>query len=483
MKFTILIIDDEKNIREGLGAAFEMEGYEVRLAANGKEGLDCIAKGDIDLVITDLRMDGISGEEVLRRVTTETPGIPVIVLTGHGSIDAAVDAMRNGAYDFLTKPLNLDRLSMHVKRALERRELSLQHTQLKAEVSSAHTLDNMIGKSGEMQKVFTLIKKVAPTKASVLITGESGVGKELVADAIHNLSPRSAHEMIKVHCAALSETLLESELFGHEKGAYTGAEKMQKGRFELAHESTIFLDEIGELGLDEQAMLLKALEEKHYYPVGSDTEITSNFQLISGTNRDLRDDVRAGRFREDLYARINIWNYPLPALADRREDIEPNIAHQLALASQELGRTTRFNKEARAAYLNFALSPEAPWRGNFRDLAASIMRLATLAPQGRITTELVQAEIARLRWLWQDTSAPAASVIPAKANPDGLDLFDRLQLENVITVCRQHKTLAAAGRALYHISREQRATANDSDRLRKYLHKFGLTWADITAPS
>ena len=184
MKFTILIIDDEKNIREGLGAAFEMEGYEVRLAANGKEGLDLIAKGDIDLVITDLRMDGISGEEVLRRVTTETPGIPVIVLTGHGSIDAAVDAMRNGAYDFLTKPLNLDRLSMLVKRALERRELSLQHTQLKAEVSSAHTLDNMIGKSAEMQKVFTLIKKVAPTKASVLITGESGVGKELIANAL-----------------------------------------------------------------------------------------------------------------------------------------------------------------------------------------------------------------------------------------------------------------------------------------------------------
>ena len=382
MKFTILIIDDEKNIREGLGAAFEMEGYEVRLAANGKEGLDLIAKGDIDLVITDLRMDGISGEEVLRRVTTETPGIPVIVLTGHGSIDAAVDAMRNGAYDFLTKPLNLDRLSMLVKRALERRELSLQHTQLKAEVSSAHTLDNMIGKSGEMQKVFTLIKKVAPTKASVLITGESGVGKELVADAIHNLSPRSAHEMIKVHCAALSETLLESELFGHEKGAYTGADKMQKGRFELAHESTIFLDEIGEVNASVQVKLLRVLQDHKIIRVGGEKTIDIDVRVIAATNRDMETEVKEGRFREDLYYRLNVVHIAVPPLRDRRDDIPLLLNAFLKEFARENGKdVTGIDSRARALLYKY------DWPGNIRELRNCIESAVVMCGGKEITPE------------------------------------------------------------------------------------------------
>jgi len=382
MKFTILIIDDEKNIREGLGAAFEMEGYEVRLAANGKEGLDCIAKGDIDLVITDLRMDGISGEEVLRRVTTETPGIPVIVLTGHGSIDAAVDAMRNGAYDFLTKPLNLDRLSMLVKRALERRELSLQHTQLKAEVSSAHTLDNMIGKSAEMQKVFTLIKKVAPTKASVLITGESGVGKELVADAIHNLSPRSAHEMIKVHCAALSETLLESELFGHEKGAYTGAEKMQKGRFELAHESTIFLDEIGEVNASVQVKLLRVLQDHKIIRVGGEKTIDIDVRVIAATNRDMEKEVKEGRFREDLYYRLNVVHIAVPPLRERRDDIPLLLNAFLKEYAKENGKNvTGIDNRARALLYKY------DWPGNIRELRNCIESSVVMCGGNEITPE------------------------------------------------------------------------------------------------
>ena len=382
MKFTILIIDDEKNIREGLGAAFEMEGYEVRLAANGKEGLDCIAKGDIDLVITDLRMDGISGEEVLRRVTTETPGIPVIVLTGHGSIDAAVDAMRNGAYDFLTKPLNLDRLSMLAKRALERRELSLQHTQLKAEVSSAHTLDNMIGKSGEMQKVFTLIKKVAPTKASVLITGESGVGKELVADAIHNLSPRSAHEMIKVHCAALSETLLESELFGHEKGAYTGAEKMQKGRFELAHESTIFLDEIGEVNAGVQVKLLRVLQDHKIIRVGGEKTIDIDVRVIAATNRDMEKEVKEGRFREDLYYRLNVVHIAVPPLRERRDDIPLLLNSFLKEYAKENGKNiTGIDNRARALLYKY------DWPGNIRELRNCIESAVVMCGGSEITPE------------------------------------------------------------------------------------------------
>ena len=210
MKFNILIIDDEKNIREGLGAALEMDGYTVFLAADGKQGLEILERGDIDLVITDLKMPEVSGEEILAKVTGETPGIPVIVLTGHGTIDSAVDAMRKGAYDFLTKPVNLDRLSLLVKRALERREISLQNSVYRKEIEGKTTFENMIGKSHEIQKVFDLVKKVAPSKASVLITGESGVGKEMIANALHNLSPRKDKPFIKVHCAALSDSLLES---------------------------------------------------------------------------------------------------------------------------------------------------------------------------------------------------------------------------------------------------------------------------------
>ena len=321
MKFTLLIIDDEKNIREGLAANFEMDGYNVKLAENGKQGLEFLAKGDIDLVITDLRMPGISGEEVLRKVTTETPGVPVIVLTGHGSIDSAVDAMRNGAYDFLTKPLNLDQLSLIVKRALEARELSLQHKQLKNEVEKEHVLDNIIGKSAEMQKVFEMIKKVSASKASVLITGESGVGKEVVADAIHNLSPRKKHQCIKVHCAALSETLLESELFGHEKGAFTGADSLVKGRFELAHESSIFLDEIGEINQSVQIKILRVLQERAFERVGGQETINVDVRIIAATNRNLEDEVKKGTFREDLYYRLNVIHIHVPALRERKDDI------------------------------------------------------------------------------------------------------------------------------------------------------------------
>ncbi len=280
-KFTILTIDDEENIRIGLADYFELEGYNVKTASSGKEGLSIIEEGGIDIVITDLKMDGISGEDVVRRVTTEHPGIPVIVLTGHGSIDDATASIKAGAFDFLTKPLDLDHLNIVVKNALHGKILAEQNKELKEKLSKSisGSDDDMIGKSSEIAKVRQMIEKAAPSKASVLITGESGVGKELVARAIHNKSERKDKPFVIVHCAALSESLIESELFGFEKGAFTGAESMHKGRFELADGGTIFLDEIGEINQATQVKLLRVLQERKFERVGGERQSKSMCEL------------------------------------------------------------------------------------------------------------------------------------------------------------------------------------------------------------
>ena len=382
MKFTILVIDDEKDIRDGLAADFEMDGYSVKTAATGQEGLDFISKGDIDLVITDLRMPGISGEEVLRRVTTETPGIPVIVLTGHGSIDAAVEAMHDGAYDFLTKPLNLDQLGMIVKRALEGRELKLQHETLLKEVGNEKSIDKIIGKSASMQKVLAMIRKVADSKASVLITGESGVGKELVADALHNLSSRHANSFVKVHCAALSETLLESELFGHEKGAFTGADSLHKGRFELAHGGTIFLDEIGEINQSVQIKLLRVLQEHKFERVGGEQTIEVDVRVIAATNKNLAEEVKAGRFRQDLYYRLNVVSIEVPPLRERKDDIPLLINSFLEEFNAENGKHVEgIDTRARSAIYKY------DWPGNIRELRNCIESAVVMASGKEITLE------------------------------------------------------------------------------------------------
>ena len=382
MKFTILIIDDEKNIREGLAANFELEDYNVKTASNGAEGLELISHGDIDLVITDLRMNGISGEQVLAKVTAETPGIPVIILTGHGSIDSAVDAMRHGAYDFLTKPLNLDQLTMIVRRALEGREMSLQHQSLKKELEDSSALKGMIGKSSAMQKVQQMIQRVADTRASVLITGESGVGKELVANAIHNLSSRKNNSMVKVHCAALSETLLESELFGHEKGAFTGADKMQKGRFELAHGGSIFLDEIGEINQSVQIKILRVLQEKKFERVGGEQTISVDVRIIAATNRNLEEEVKAGRFREDLYYRLNVIHIEVPPLRDRKDDIPLLISSFLEEFNNENGKHIKsVDSRAKAAMFKYN------WPGNIRELRNCMESAVVMCGGDEITLE------------------------------------------------------------------------------------------------
>ena len=335
-------------------------------------------------------------------------------------------------------------------------------------------------------QVISEIEHVAMrSKAPMLLMGPTGAGKSFLAKRVYELK-KARHQIqgtfVEVNCATLRGDGAASALFGHVKGAFTGALQDRGGLLRSADKGLLFLDEIGELGADEQAMLLKAIEEKSFYPVGGDKLVSSDFQLIAGTHRDLQKDVVAGRFREDLFARINLWTYELPSLSDRPEDIAPNIDYLLTQQSVELGRKVSFNKEAKQKYLAFATSASAKWHGNFRDLGASILRLATLADSGRIDDGLVNQEIERLRRLWGQSTESHETTLSSLLTEQQLaemDLFDRLQLESVLKVCRECANLSEAGRRLFAVSRAQRASSNDADRLRKYLARFGLTWSNL----
>jgi len=335
-------------------------------------------------------------------------------------------------------------------------------------------------------RVISEIEHVAMrSKAPILLTGPTGAGKSFLAKRVYELK-KARHQIqgsfVEVNCATLRGDGAASALFGHVKGAFTGAQQDREGLLRSADRGLLFLDEIGELGADEQAMLLKAIEEKSFYPVGGDRLVSSDFQLIAGTHRDLQNDVQSGRFREDLFARINLWTYELPPLAQRSEDIAPNIDYLLTQQTAELGRKVGFSKEARQKYLAFATSGSAKWKGNFRDLGASILRLATLADGGRIADDLVDHEIERLQRLWGHTTENPKTTLSdllTEQQLAELDLFDRLQLESVVKVCRECNSLSEAGRQLFAVSRAQRASSNDADRLRKYLARFELSWADL----
>jgi putative PEP-CTERM system response regulator len=377
MKFTLLIVDDEKNIREGISEYFTLSGYEVTQAQDGDEAIKRLDKGDIDLVITDLRMPKVSGEAVLKHAVAHYPTVPVIMLTGHGTVETAVEAMRDGAYDFISKPLNLDHLELMVKRALKGRETELKNRELIEEVEARRKFSSMIGKSPEIKKIFEVIQRVAPTKASVLITGESGVGKELVADAIHSLSPRRDKPFIKVHCAALAESLLESELFGHEKGSFTGAQARKRGRFELANEGSLFLDEIGEIDQNVQIKILRVLQEKKFERVGGEETLEVDARIIAATNRDLKAEIDKGSFREDLYYRLNVINIHVPPLRERKDDIPLLAAAFLKEFSEENGKKLEgFDAKTRTALYTY------PWPGNVRELRNCVESAVVMAKGG-----------------------------------------------------------------------------------------------------
>lgn len=329
------------------------------------------------------------------------------------------------------------------------------------------------------------IKSTAP----ILLNGPTGAGKSQLAKRIYELKKQRGQligKLVEVNCATLRGDNAMSALFGHVKGAFTGALNARTGLLREADKGLLFLDEIGELGLDEQAMLLRAIEEKIFIPFGGDQPVSSDFQLIAGTHRNLFELVRQGLFREDLLARINLWTYALPSLKNRMEDLEPNIEHELLNFTRKAGYKVSFNKAAKNNYLNFANSPQALWRANFRDLNSSITRMATLAEGGRITENIVQGEIGRLQSAWQVfQSEPQAedSLAPylTQEQLDDLDLFDRLQLKEVIRVCKASRSLAEAGRELFNVSRDKKSSTNDSHRVKQYLQKFGLTFQVISS--
>ena len=381
MKAKLLIVDDEKHIREGLEKALSLDGYDVQLASDGQEAIDKVEEGDVDLVITDLKMPLRSGEELLKDALERYPYLPIIILTGHGTIENAVEAMRNGAYDFITKPLNIDKLSLIVKRALENSSLKRQNRELLNQLKKKYSFEYIIGKSAPMKKVFETIELVAPSRANVLVTGESGTGKEMIADAIHHHSPRREKSYIKVHCAALPESLLESELFGHEKGSFTGAIARKRGRFELANLGTIFLDEIGEISLQTQVKLLRVIQEREFERVGGEERIKVDVRIISASNRNLKDEIERGNFREDLYYRLNVVSIHVPPLRERPDDI-PLMVHKF------IEEFSKENNREIEGITNGALQAlmSYKWPGNVRELRNVIESIVVLT-KARIITE------------------------------------------------------------------------------------------------
>jgi DNA-binding NtrC family response regulator len=363
---TLLIVEDERSTREGLRSALEEE-FDVYTAAGNTEALAILKSEPIDLLLTDLRLAGDSGMDLLDAALA-LPNPPIaIMMTAYGSVDTAVEAMRRGAWHFVTKPLNLDEVEMLLKRALRTRTLETENQQLTRQVRQSHKIDNLIGKSHAMARVSDLIHQVAPTRATILIEGESGTGKEVVATTLHHLSGRPAAKLVTVHCAALSAQLLESELFGHEKGAFTGAAQRRIGRFEQADGGTLFLDEIGEIDANTQVKLLRILSERTLERVGSNTPVKVDVRVIAATNKNLRQLVDEGKFREDLYFRLNVVKIDMPPLRSRPEDI-------VLLANRFLSEFAKENNRPVKPLSDAALSllTRYPWPGNVRELRTAI---------------------------------------------------------------------------------------------------------------
>jgi len=409
----ILVVDDEINMQVVLRAMLKKEGYEVLTARDGLEALKILAATEVDVVVTDLKMPRLDGMGLLERVMEDYPSTPVIMITAHGTVATAVDALKKGAFDYVTKPFEQDELKNVVLKAVKTRRLSDEEF-----VASADDIDRygIVGASEPMLEIFEIVKRVAPTTTTILISGETGTGKELIANAIHINSPRKANPLIKINCAAIAENLMESELFGYEKGAFTGAVVTKPGRFELAHKGTLFLDEVGELPKEMQVKLLRAIQEQSFERVGGLKTIKVDVRLITATNRNLFQDVKEGRFREDLFYRLNVLPIHLPALRERKDDIPLLVNYFVDRFRKKLGRDIQgLDEEVLDLFINY------DWPGNIREMENLLERLVLMARGQTITLADVPGEIKQ--------AVQEQSLLPPEKKPSQFKEFIRSHTE------------------------------------------------------
>lgn len=447
----ILVVDDEKNTRDGLARALR-RSYDVLLAENGQRALELLDGNTVDVMLSDVRMPGLDGLTLMQRALARSPQPVCILLTAYGTVETAVEAMKRGAYDFLTKPVNLDRLDLLVQRAIRERDMESENRRLREQLDTKYGLEHIIGQSPVMQEVFDTIRQAGPSRANILVEGESGTGKELVAHAIHRLSAQAQGPFIPVHCAALSQNLLESELFGHEKGAFTGAVERRRGRFELADGGTLFLDEIGEIDPAIQVKILRVLEEHKFERVGGQDTIEVDVRLIAATNRDLKKMVAEGKFREDLFYRLYVVVVHLPPLRERAGDIPLLTQHFLKELSETNGKKIE------------SITPDAmdilsaySWPGNVRELRNIVERMIVLSRGEKLTVRDIPAAIRE--------GVQPRSVSVSAANLS----LDEVEKQLIINALRNHGENRTKAAAQLGISRRT---------LHRKLNEYGLRSKD-----
>lgn len=384
----ILVVDDEKSLLDLLSVVFKKESYEVKTSLSASKAIEIIDREDIDIVICDIRLPNQSGMEILKYVKEKKPDIPVVMITAYGSIKQAVEALKLGAIDYVVKPFDIEELKIVVANGLEKRKLREENILLKKSLREKYSFENMIGKSRSMQEIYDLIEKIALSDSTVIISGESGTGKEMAARAIHALSRRRDHPFVSINCAALPESLLESELFGHVKGSFTGAVVDKKGMFEVAQRGTLFLDEVGEMSSWTQVKLLRALQERKIRRVGGTEEISVDVRIIAATNQDLKKRIEEGKFREELFYRLNVISFEMPPLRKRIEDIPLLVNHFLRKYCLQMGK-----KMKRVAPEVITCFEEYPWPGNIRELENVIERIVAIEDRETITTACLPKEM------------------------------------------------------------------------------------------